>query len=776
MTILHTPQPFIVSKKRTTLSSLAVTAVSSAMLLAVGAAAADQAESPGEVKKLNRVTVEADAIESGYKADNLSSPKFTQPLRDTPQTIQVITNQVFTQQGATTLTEALRNSPGVGTFFVGENGSTNTGDSVFMRGFDTSSSIFVDGVRDLGSISRDLFNIEQVEVEKGPAGTDNGRSAPTGAINMASKQANEEDALSASMNLGTDGQKRVTTDVNRALDGLTGGAARLNLMWQDSDVPGRDHVNSSRYGIAPSVGLGLDTETRAWVNLLYVKQDNIPDGGVPTIALPGWTPQAGLDALIGNPVDSENFYGTRQDHDDVTAKMATLRIEQDFSESVTLSNILRWGQTRQDYLLSSFMPTSANVTWTDQDDLSTYLLARSNNTFKDQQNKILTDQLNLRVDFATGGIEHTLSSGVEWTREQQNTHAIAVTGSRSPANLYHPDWNDHNDLNWARSGAGTEGETTTSSVYTFDSAKLTEHFLLIGGLRLDSYKTEYFSNAVCGGTGRGAVACGDLPVGTIVETANLEDDDTLFNWKLGAVYKPAEEGSIYINYAISQQPPGGTNFQLSTAVNSANNPNLDPQKTKTLELGTKWDLLEDALALNAAVFRTQVTNEINTQVLDDHGNPSQTGEKEVKGFELSAVGSLSEKWSISTAYSYLDTRVVEGPATAQDGSDNLTYTPGNSFTAWTTYRFSTGLTVGGGAIYSGEMHRGTDGAVGTPTYTEAYTVFNAVVTYEVNNNLTLRLNANNLFDKEYVAAINKSGYRYTPGAPRSFLLSADILF
>src|SRR3546814_13342222 len=117
------------------------------------------------------------------------SPKFTQPLVDTTQTIQVIGSDLFNEQGATTLTEALRNSPGVGTFYVGENGNTTTGDAVYMRGFDTSGSIFVDGIRDLGSISRDVFNIEQIEVAKGPAGPDNGRTAPSGAINLATKHA-----------------------------------------------------------------------------------------------------------------------------------------------------------------------------------------------------------------------------------------------------------------------------------------------------------------------------------------------------------------------------------------------------------------------------------------------------------------------------------------------------------------------------------------------------------------------------------------------------------
>ena len=254
----------IVSKKHSSATRLTTTALSSAMLLASSGLAVAQDEAP---KALNTVKIEADAVKSPYKAETVSSPKFTQPLRDTPQTIQVITNQVFTQQGATTLTEALRNSAGVGTFYAGENGNTTTGDAIYMRGFDTSNSLFVDGVRDLGSISRDLFNIEQVEVEKGPAGTDNGRSAPTGAINLVSKQAYLEDAISGTVTTGTDEQNRVTADINQALS-IPGSALRLNLMWQDSDVAGRDHVNNKRIGIAPSLGFGLDGATRAYVYLL----------------------------------------------------------------------------------------------------------------------------------------------------------------------------------------------------------------------------------------------------------------------------------------------------------------------------------------------------------------------------------------------------------------------------------------------------------------------------------------------------------------------------
>jgi catecholate siderophore receptor len=187
-------------------------------------------------------------------------------------------------------------------------------------------------------------------------------------------------------------------------------------------------------------------------------------------------------------------------------------------------------------------------------------------------------------------------------------------------------------------------------------------------------------------------------------------------------------------------------------------------------------VLDEALALNAAVFRTTVSNEINNDVLDDAGNPTQTGKKRVQGFELTAVGQITDAWSLSAGYSHLDTEVTEGPLITSDGTPNLTYIPGDSFTLWTNYRLPFGLEMAGGVRHNGGLHRGTDGAQGTPAYTEGYTVVDAMLAYPLTDFVKLRANAYNLFDEDYVAAINKSGYRYTPGTPQTFLFSADFRF
>lgn len=761
---------------------LAATALSAglALTLPLAAQAADDDADADKARKPDATTL--DKVEVRGLRSFVVSPKFTQTLQDTPQTIQVIGNELLLQQGATTLTEALRNSPGVGTFYAGENGNTSTGDTLYMRGFDTSSSIFVDGARDLGSVSRDLFNIEQVEVVKGPASTDTGRSSPTGAINMVSKQAQLRAIAGGSVSAGTDGQKRATADWNAKLSDSS--ALRLNAMWQDSDVPGRDHVNNSRWGIAPSLGFGLDGDTRLWLDLLYVKQDNVPDGFVPTIGLPYWEPQPGLEQLAGRPVDPSNFYGTRDDHDDVTSRMATLRLEHDLNDAVKLSNTLRWGETEQHYLLTAFMstggstanPMGGNIKWTDAGDFSTYTLARSLPTFKDNENRILTNQFNLRADFGTGAVDHFLSAGAELTREEQTAHNISVTGAHAPASLYDPGWNDAGSVSWERNGSRSQGRTDTRAVYLFDTMKFGEQFLLTAGLRADRYTTDYFASAVCNTAGTGAPArrvvyCGAAPVGSIVTTADLRDSDTLLSWKIGAVYKPVEALSLYANAALAQQPPGGANFQLAAGGTSANGIDADPQVARTLEVGSKW-ALNPALSLNLALFRTTVSNEINTQDVP----ATQTGRKVVEGVEASMVGNITDNWNVSLGYLHQSAEVDKGSLVAADGTPNLTYTPSDAFTSWTTYKLANGLSFGGGVRYTGGLHRGTDGAKGTPSRTKSWTVYDAVVSYAVSDALTLRLNAYNLFDKAYVASINKSGYRYTPGAPRTFLLSADFRF
>ncbi|HEY9103361.1 catecholate siderophore receptor Fiu [Chitinimonas sp.] len=776
---------YIASKKHGDVQRLKTTALASALMLALPAGAAMAAE-PAPAKKddavLPAVKVEAQTELPAYKADKASSPKLTQPLVNTTQSISVIKEELFKEQAATTLTEALRNSPGVSTFFLGENGNTNTGDAIYMRGFDTSSSIYVDGVRDLGSISRDVFNIEQIEIAKGPAGTDNGRGAPTGYINLSSKSPKLENALSGSVNVGSADFKRASLDWNMAIKDIEGAAFRLNLMAQDAGVVGRKEVENNRWGIAPSLAFGLGSNTRTVFSYLHVKQDNVPDGGVPTIGLPGYSSpvqnaSGTTPAIPARPyvttaakVDPKNFYGSTADFDNVTADMFTARFEHDFSSNVTLRNTSRYGKTSQFYVLTGFMGSAPNLLTPNPANPDTWTVARSNRQLKDQRNEILTNQTNVTANIVAGGLEHSLSGGLEFIRENQTTYGYDGLGTMPAANLYHPNPNDAvTGYSPVRNGVRADGTTNTIGAYLFDTIKLSEQWQINGGLRFDHYNTSYESISKSTATSNPT-----LPVGTLVPLA-LEAKDNLVNWKAGVLFKPADNGSVYLSYATSQQPPGGANFALSAATNSGANPKYEPQKAKTAEFGTKWDLLNKQLAFTAAVYRTTVTNEIEQDPTDKLYY--QSGEKRVQGVEVGLTGDITKNWSVNAGFSIADTEVVAGATVAADGvSRALNYTPKKTFTAWTTYKLPYGITIGGGARYADGLQRGVDGAVGTPSHTESYWVFDAMAAYAINRNVTVQLNVYNLGDKEYVAAINKSGYRYTPGAPRSAQLSANFAF
>jgi catecholate siderophore receptor len=795
-----TKSNFIVSKKHKVAQQLKVSALSSMMLLAAGAMAAedvkkdDQKSQPNS--KLGAVKVNADAINADFKAEKVSSAKFTQPLVDTPQTIVVVKKELFQQQAATSLSETLRNTPGI-TMLLGENGNTATGDSIFMRGFDTQGSIFVDGIRDLGSISRDTFNTEQVEIAKGPAGVDNGRGAASGYVNMSSKMANLEDAITGNLSGGSASYKRATVDVNKALSETA--AIRVNLLGQDAGVVGRDQVENNYQGFAASLGLGLGTDTRIHVNFLSVEQSGIPDGAIPTIGLDGYYnaifdsrptpttfPNGGTFAgTVPDSVDTNSFYGSTDDHNDVHANMVTVRVEHDLADNVTVRNTSRYGRTKQDQVLTgvnaiTFGPSSA----TPSTNPDTWTVSRSRQG-KDQANQILTNQTNLTATFEAGGVKHEVSGGVEFIYESQINYTVgtpfasptsATRAAQVNANLYNPSTNDVFQP-VVRDGGKTDGETTTSAIYVLDTISLNDQWEISAGLRAENYRTRYDSL-----TRQGAVTTGEqlIPVGTYVGSA-LNADDQLLGWKLGGVYKPTENGSIYASYSTSQLPPGGANFSLSTSATNANNPNVDPQKGVNEEIGTKWNVYGNKLALTAAVFRSTNDNEF---VTNTDGTTTNVGERRVQGIELGASGIVTQNWQVNAGLAYMEPEITRGnsaTAAASTTRGDIQWSPKVTFTLWNSYTFANGLVLGGGARF-------IDTATSTSlTNAEAlsrrsmveipeYWVVDAMASYPINKNINVQLNVFNLTDEEYIGSLNSGVSRYTPGAERSARLGVNFTF
>ena len=739
-------------------AALALPGAVLAQSAAAPAAAASQAR--GEATLPTVKVQAAPDKDNDYKADALSSPKFTQPIVDTPQTITVIQKELLQQQAATSLTEALRNTPGV-TMQLGENGSTQTGDSINLRGFDTSQSIFVDGIRDLGAVSRDVFNIDQVEVVKGPSGSDIGRGASSAYINLVSKTA-QADAAFATGSLigGTADRKRLVADLNTPIAALPGSAVRLNLMAQDEGVPGRDDVKARRFGVAPTATFGLGTATRETVSYLHLAQDNRPDGGVSAFGLKGYgyvTPATATAAKIvltpGPAVDPGNFYGLLGDYDHVKMDMFTSRLESDLAKGLTLRNTTRIGRTVEEVVV-----TGVNAVQTPAGKPATTTRSRQG---RHQDNEILTNQTNLASEFETYGLKNSLSSGFEFTYERQHTLTpTAVTGT---ADLYAPNPADTLALpNFRTTGTNATGSTLTASAYAFETLDLGRQFLLNAGARVDKFHTDTSSATAASGT-------------TAASQFALGLTDTVWSWKVGAVWKPAKNGSVYLTYSDSAQPPGGTNFTLSTQANSAAQPGLKPQEGTNVELGTKWNLLGGDLLATAAVYRSQNRNEL---VSDGAALPtySQVGKRQVQGVELGLVGNVTQDLSVSVGYSNMDSRILRGAPAQQGGV--IVFSPRNTFTSWLTYKLPLGITVGGGMRYADTSARSS--AIAAPTNylltAPSYWVGDAMASYDVSRNVQLQLNVYNLFDRKTIQSLNNGGSRYTPGAERNGLVSLNVKF
>lgn len=667
--------------------------------------------------------------QDSHKPEVLENPRYTEPLRDIPQSISVVPQAVIREQNATSLRDVLRNVSGI-TMQAGEGGGGLPGDNLNIRGFSARSDIFLDGARDYGSYSRDTFNIEQVEVAKGPTSSTFGRGSVGGAINIATKRPRLNPLYGGSIGFGTDEYKRFTLDVNQPLAdaGLESAAVRLNGVYHDADTPGRNEVTGERWGIAPSFTFGLGTPTRITLLYQHMTQDNVPDYGIP------WVP-ANTNAFLGNysnqapPVNFDNFYGLRDyDFEDIRNNVATAIVEHDFSESLRLRNLSRFGLTERDSAITA--PRFVDV--------NNSTAIRRQLQQREMEHRILANQTDVILDFETGRVEHELVAGFEISREEQNNRNSAQADNQPETDLFDP--NPGDDPLGPMPGISnpwTEGVADTIALHLADTLKLTEQWMLVGGVRYDHIDTEF-------------------------EGAGRTDD--LFSWRGAVVYKPLPAGSIYFGYgtAYSASLEGNTGF-------TGNFLNVDPEKSQIFELGTKWDLLDERLRVGAAVFRNEKTDartpdpvEPTVTVLD--------GEQRVDGFEFEVQGRITDEWTVLAAYTYMDAE-VETSNNAAEESNVLANTPEHSVSLWTTYQLPFNLEIGGGATYTGERrNNNTD----TARIAAGFWLFDAMAAYHVNENVTLQLNVYNLADRDYIDRIG--GGHFIPGAGRSAVLSANFTY
>jgi catecholate siderophore receptor len=493
---------------------------------------------------------------------------------------------------------------------------------------------------------------------------------------------------------------------------------------------------------------------------------NRPDGGVSTVGLEGYPNIViGDEGVDASPVDSSNFYGSKSDYEHTDADMLTVRVEHDFGKSLRLVNTARLGRAKVDRLLTSPNALDAPTST----DTSTWTVTRRRHSNL-QSNTILANQTALQGELKTGSVQHSLSAGIEFSQEKQNVTTLAVPGSTSnavpSASVYSPDPSASVGDAPVPNGAYQHGRVTTAAAYVFDTIKLNPQWQLLAGLRQEHYGAE---------TDRM-----DL-VSNVLTPNALSQSGDITSWKLGAVFKPAPNGSVYLAYADATTPPGGNGLTLtsdSVSASSADRSGLDPQRSQNVELGTKWEVFDGKLALTAAFYRSTNRNEV---VEVEDGVYTQDGERRVQGVELGVVGQITPAWQLSAGLATMDSEVTSGSFEGTNaGGAPSRWTPKLAVTVWTSYRLNDKLTLGGGARYLSRQDRVTDPdaelASETMPSIPSYWVADAMASYAVHPNVTLQLNVQNLFDKQYVATLNNNGNRYQPGAPRTFTLTANWLF
>jgi len=717
--------------------------------------AAEKKKPAGDSTELPEMVVTADGKKI-YKPEKLATPKYTVPLRDVPQTVTVIPTEVMQEQGSTNLRDVLKNVPGI-SIQAGE-GGVPPGDNLSIRGFNARTDLFVDGVRDFGGYSRDPFNFEQVEVTKGPSSTNAGRGSTGGSINLSSKAPRLEKFSELSTGIGTDDYFRTTLDVNQDIPQMQGAAFRVNGVYHTQGVPGRDFVDQERWGIAPSITFGLNTDTRFTLSYFHLEQNNLPDYGLPWVPKENTTNttvdnNTGLPSGIPKGVNFSNWYGLlSRDHEDIQTDIATAVFEHDFNKDLKIRNTTRVGLTNLDLSITAprFDINGANAAD----------IRRTDWKNRDQQDMVYANSTDIRYDFQTGKIEHQLVGVLELSREEEQNR---LRGDRNAAlapntNLYHPSPDSGAytpDIYYTGAVNNTTADTVALSL--FDTVKLNKQWMLTGGVRADYFDVDYHSRAADSGGNKGAVT----------EAGRL---DKLFSYRGAVTYKPQENGSIYLGYGTSFNP-SAEGLALSTADTATNSMNLKPEESSTIELGTKWDLLDDKLSLTGAIFRTDKSNART----EDPGNPGDIvvldGEQRVQGFEIGFSGQVMDNWRLIGGYTYLNSEILSSATDLEEGNE-VSNTPKNSFSLWSVHTLPAGFEVGVGAQYVGERFNGTR----SDTRQEApgYTTFDSMISYKVNENVTLRLNAYNLTDKDYVDRVG--GGHFIPGQGRSATLTANIKF
>jgi catecholate siderophore receptor len=744
-------------------------------------------------------------------------------VQDTPQSIQVISQEVLQQQAASSLEQSLRNVPGI-TIAIGE-GGTLAGDQFKIRGFDAKDDLYLDGLRDFGVYSRDSFNDQEVQVLKGPSGALFGRSTGGGAINIVSKTPFLEDRQVVQVAGGTE-YLRGTADLNVVLDDTT--AARINVMGNWTGVVDRDETYSHRWGLAAAIGFGLGTASDFTLSYLRQVTDARPDYGLPVAVDPV--------TRIAEPVSEKgiprsNFLGYDTDRDHSTADIVTARLSHRAADWLTLTNDARVGIYSRYFQYTTVdrcdetAATNFCAAAMQSDPATAYGGIGGSGPYA-QNAWGVQDIATARMDFELGGIRNQAIVGLDasYQNNKRTFYAYALpsasafdyilgNGSASRSNigvsLFAPDHTPPSGytvflpkLNaalpaWSSATATTNlfasGEASDYAIFVTERLWLSRDWSLIGNLRWDDYISTYQSQTI------------GSPTAPSVVTP-LKASSSFISPRGSLVYEPNDSQTYYVSYGEAKTPQGTSIVGAGTGI-AATTADLKPETAENLEVGAKYGI--GGVVLSGSLFWTNKQN--STRIDATSGDVlSQSGEKQrARGVEVGLSGKLLPDWSFSAAYTYLDTSIRQSfvnciaapaagvtptgiicPAGVATGSPvvnplalgrQITFTPKNAASLWTAYDFTAGIEGGGGLFYQSALYNAYTPAsvsAAAPATIVPYRIVRIPETIQIDlfaayelEHWRFALNVMNLTDRLNYA--QSFGNRGTPAPGRTVLFSVS---
>jgi catecholate siderophore receptor len=652
-----------------------------------------------------------------YQTDSISSAtKTLTPLRDVPQSITVVTKEQIRDQQMQSVGDIVRYTPGL-SVHQGENNR----DQVIIRGQNTSADFFLNGIRDDAQYYRDVYNLERLETLKGPNAMIFGRGGGGGVINRVTKEANFSQLREISLTGGSFYNRRVAGDFDQPLGDKV--AFRLNSVYENSDSF-RKFVNLNRFAINPTFTIAPGTQTRFTIGYEFARDRRTADRGITSFQ--GRPADVPISTFYGNPDDSHV-------RSDVNLLSGT------FEHQIGKWNIRNrtlFGD--YDRFYQNYVPGVANAA-------KTFVTITTYNNSTKRRN--LLNQTDLTYSVSTGRIRHTLLGGVELGRQLtdnfRNTGFFNNTTTSIQAPYSNPVINTPVTFRQSATDANNHLKTNLAATYVQDQMELSRYVQLVVGLRYDYFDLQYHNNR---------------------NNDNLRRIDNLFSPRVGLVFKPISDLSLYGSYSVSYLPSSGDQFSSLTTITQQ----VKPEKFSNYEIGVKWDIRRH-LSLTSALYRL---NRTNTRAIDPN-NPTaiiQTGSQRTNGFEIGLNGNITRDWSIAGGYSYQDAFITSATAAAAVGK-RVGQVPHNTFSLWNKYQIIPRLNVGLGIISRSDMFVAVDNTVILPGYTRA----EAAVFYSFNERWRLQGNIENLFNTRYYINAD-SNTNISPGSSRALRVGLTANF